>query len=167
VTDTGWIEKAIALVDHGDIDNHVVKASASAELAALRVEKTAHDNRLKAEIEVSGHYWQQLCAAKDENAAQARQIAALREALEPESIAAIIRRVDGNHNLGAGELGEAIACGVAALSSVPPSSMRIVPVERLQMIQRALDDPDIGLTGNEMEGLIDWLAAAIAGKETA
>jgi hypothetical protein len=42
-----WIEKAIELVDHGDIDNHVVKASARAELA----EKDARIERLTAALE--------------------------------------------------------------------------------------------------------------------
>jgi len=38
VSERGWIEKAIALVDHRDIDNHAVKASAAAELVTLRAE---------------------------------------------------------------------------------------------------------------------------------
>jgi hypothetical protein len=38
----------------------------------------------------------------------------LREAIDPERLAAIIRRVDGNHNLAAGELAEALAAGIVA-----------------------------------------------------
>lgn len=39
----GAIEQAINLLDHGDIDIHVIKADAAQELKALREQASAHD----------------------------------------------------------------------------------------------------------------------------
>jgi len=138
VTDTGWIEKAIALVDHRSVDNHAVKASASAELAALRAE----------------------------NEAQARQIAALREALE-ECVSEIAELAsDGEYALSSGPRGKSV------LDSVSPSSMRLVPLERLREIEWSGDEdgwPSCPACGG-LQGCAHkpdcWLGKLIAGKET-
>jgi len=61
VTDTGWIEKAIALVDHRSVDNHAVKASAAAELAALRARVVTLETVISDYIDTCG------CAACSSN----------------------------------------------------------------------------------------------------
>jgi len=141
-TTTGWIEKAIALVDHGDIDNHVVKASAAAELAALRAE----NERLRLASD-------DLYALTSENAAQARQIAALREA------ESIVKAMALYSSRNIGQLTHLMAAAEAYKPvDLPPSSMRLVPLEGLQEIADLFEE--------EKMRVPDWLAAAIAGKET-
>jgi hypothetical protein len=156
VTDTGWIEKAIALVDHGDIDNRVVKASAAAELAALRADHEAH----------------------------ARQIAALRETLEHSASYMVTARIDRPVREGGEVLGHwqtedwliglqelAEECATIARkdddASLPPSSMRLVPVERLKEIE--FTDGTCPACGGWVSATRHapdyWLAAAL--KETA
>ncbi len=83
--------------------------AARAELTALREELAAYKLTL---LDTESQYEAGLDIIKGLRAENAR----LREALDPENIAAIIRRADGNHSLGAGELGEAIA---AAISGAP------------------------------------------------
>lgn len=96
----------------------------------------------------------ELAALRAENEAQARQIAALREALET------IQRQDVHHSGAYGaffEFAEEVAR--KALAAIPaPSSMRLVPLERLREIEDLLQEERLRIP--------DWLAAAIAGKDT-
>lgn len=69
----GWIEKAIELVDHSDIDNHVVKASAAAELATLRT-------KIQDEFDIASGYYKQLQKAQATGEAQNAEIAEMQAA---------------------------------------------------------------------------------------
>lgn len=141
MTGTGWIEQAIALVDHRDIDNHVVKASATAELAALRADLARTEElRRREQNTVFGLY---------------KQIVALRQATQ---LAADMIGETDDHVLAAMARSTAIVA-VEALRSIPPSSMRLVSVERLKQIHRYVhcEVPCIPLE------FTDWLAALIAG----
>ena len=112
----------------------------------------------------------ELAALRAENAAQAQQIAALREATK---LAADMIGETDDHVLAAMARSTAIVA-VEALSYVPPSSMRLVPLDRL----RKLADGWHGTDGIEIElcpvcassrkrgHAPDCWLAAIAGKET-
>jgi hypothetical protein len=82
---------------------------------------------------VLGH----LLADSQELAALRAENARMQRALEPDNLAAIIRRVDGSHNLGAGELAEAIAAGVAALFTPAPAGA-FVTLEDLKGLKHVL-----------------------------
>jgi len=112
----------------------------------------------------------ELAALRADNAAQARQIAALREALvEVHSgyLADPDESADFNWDVWATK-------AESALSSVPPSSMRLVPLERLREIEwlesHNGDEPlscPVCLRYQSFDHKPDcWLGKLIAGKET-
>lgn len=223
MTDTGWIEKAIALVDHRSVDNHAVKASAAAELAALRAENAKKDatidtlNRALVSLTPLGsefHMNPERCvnfvremrdgehkaliqavkgrrAAEAENAAQARQIAALRAFVQfvadyvkharrlrdgsPSSMPSLQKDpVTGrNDYVVPPPLSEGALDEIRANLGIAPSSMRLVPLERLREIEwlesHNGDEPlscPVCLRYQSFDHMPDcWLAAAIAETE--
>jgi len=163
---TDAIQSAIDHLDHDRGKDsklqYEVIGPARTELAALRAEnEQLHAERRRNAI--AGQATMEEAYATIQ--AQARQIAALREALHYVLEHLELKRPD----LAAKDAAE-------ALSSVPPSSMRLVPLEGLREIEWAGWDETLQVpccpACMTTQGLGDghapdcWLAAAIAGKET-
>jgi len=164
------IDRTLSGIGRSD-EQHI--AAARAELAALRAEnEQLHAERRRNAI--AGQATMEEAYATIQ--AQARQIAALREALESLDILTVPED-EPSANV-ALRLSLMIQKARSVLRSVPPSSMRLVPLERLREIEWAWHHCEE--TGEEWQqcpvcggyekgsghGPHCWLSAAIAGKET-
>ncbi len=138
---TDAIEKALDVMDsmcNGRQDSVHIREThirpARSELATLRARNETAEEARKDLIGVEA-------ALRAENEAQARQIAALREAgARATTVMAECAEHGECEGADRAEMKAANRQLIDAILSVPPSSMRLVPVERLREIEWAMND---------------------------